>query len=207
METDEPMAAAPVALPKEKKGGKGAVIGMIFFMLVAIGLGVWVVILLLNPTKCNNSSSNNSGNDQSATKCLPSEENTEKKEEEKKESAVSSFDYEESKMDYASAKALVSQEASLVPLKMDYTKDGKYMYMIADVYEGVGGYAIVLYRENKKGAAWTKLQGGHNFSACSDYSDVAKNFMSDYKYIDDDLGSRYVGCYVDPNTGDKTFPE
>lgn len=71
METDEPMAAAPIAAPvKEKKGGKGAVIGMVFFMLVAIGLGVWVAILLLNPTKGGNGgsdSSSNNGADNSGT--------------------------------------------------------------------------------------------------------------------------------------------
>ena len=33
----------------KKKGGKGAAIGMVFFALVAIGLGVWVAILLMTP--------------------------------------------------------------------------------------------------------------------------------------------------------------
>ena len=65
-------AAAPA---KEKKGGKGAVIGMIFFALVAVGLGVWVAILLLNPTKCNDIK-NSGSSDNTATNCLPSEVTT-----------------------------------------------------------------------------------------------------------------------------------
>lgn len=52
MESSESMVAATPA----KRGGKGTLIGMIIFMLISIGLGVWLAILLIN----NNGSSKNS---------------------------------------------------------------------------------------------------------------------------------------------------
>lgn len=67
----EPVASAPVdrtvpagiAMPA-KKGGKGAVVLAIVFALIAVGLGVWIAILLLNPAKGGESGGNsaNGGN-------------------------------------------------------------------------------------------------------------------------------------------------
>ena len=56
-----PVANAPVdrtvpagiSVPA-KKGGKGAVVLAILFALIAVGLGVWLAILLLNPAKKDN---------------------------------------------------------------------------------------------------------------------------------------------------------
>ena len=45
----------------KKKGGKGAAIGMVFFALVAIGLGVWVAILLMAPKESCSKGNTTSG--------------------------------------------------------------------------------------------------------------------------------------------------
>ncbi len=74
----EPVASAPVdrTVPAGisapvKKGGKGAVVLAIVFALIAVGLGAWIAILLLNPAKGGESggssaNGNNAGNGGSA---------------------------------------------------------------------------------------------------------------------------------------------
>ena len=52
---------AGISVPA-KKGGKGAVVLAILFALIAVGLGVWLAILLLNPAKGGESKNENNTN-------------------------------------------------------------------------------------------------------------------------------------------------
>ncbi len=206
---DNEMTAAPIApqVQPTKKGGKGAVIGMIFFALVAVGLGVWVAILLLNPPKSSNTGGGSSDNGDSnvAKECDSNKDEDEKKTDDKTDEKTkdATFDYDASKINYADAAKAIDAKAILQPEKIEYTKDGKYLYIIGNVTQGVGGMAAVLYRDNKEGGVWKVLQSGQVFGSCDDYSSSEKEFMENYKYIDDDLESKYVGC----KDGDKVFPE
>ena len=60
-------AAAPTPVePKQiikYKTNKVAIIGMLLFAAIAIGLGVWLAIVLMNPPKVTTSSSDESGQD------------------------------------------------------------------------------------------------------------------------------------------------
>lgn len=116
-----------------------------------------------------------------------------------------SFDFEANSIDYSGVTKLVANNELIAPLAFDYTKDGKYIYLIADIY-GTGGYAATFYRENKKGAEWQILQSGQAFVTCDKYTDAQKKFMSDYKYIDDGLNSKYVGCY-EAEGSETVYPE
>ena len=116
-----------------------------------------------------------------------------------------SFDFEANSIDYSGVTKLVANSELIAPLALDYTKDGKYIYLIADIY-GTGGYAATFYRENKKGAEWQILQSGQAFVTCDKYTDAQKKFMSDYKYIDDGLNSKYVGCY-EAEGSETVYPE
>ncbi|MBR5419247.1 hypothetical protein IK110_03295 [Candidatus Saccharibacteria bacterium] len=104
------------------------------------------------------------------------------------------FDFDAKTIDYAGFQGLFTSKQSASPIKIDITKDGKYYYIIADVADGVGGWAGVWYRETTKGAKWTALQGGHSFPICDTVSSENRKFMLDYNYIDDDLNSQYIGC-------------
>ena len=117
-----------------------------------------------------------------------------------------SFDFDSSKIDYSGITELLPERNLLVPFVVDYTKDGKYMYAIGDVYVGSSTYAATFYRENKKDAEWQILQSGQTFVSCDEYTDAQKKFMKDYKYIDDDLSSKYVGCYEDADA-ETVYPE
>lgn len=205
MEKGEFEAAPKQVEPKQivkYKTSKGAVFSAVFFALVAAGLGVWIAILLLNPTKCNDTkNANDSNGDKAYTTCEPMHESQSTALDDDKEEAVP-FDYAGAQ---AVVRANVAQSAMLSPIKIDYTKDGKFIYIIGNISEGVSSQAAILYRENVKGGVWAELQSGQTFGDCNGYSDTAKKFMSDYKYIDDDLDSKYIGCN-DSGTG-KTFPE
>lgn len=116
-----------------------------------------------------------------------------------------SFDFEANSIDYSGVTKLVANNELIAPLAFDYTKDGKYIYLIADIY-GTGGYAATFYRENKKGSEWQILQSGQAFVTCDKYTDAQKKFMNDYKYIDDGLNSKYVGCY-EAEGSETVYPE
>lgn len=62
VETVDRTVPAGIVTPA-KKGGKGAVVLAVLFALIAVGLGVWLAIMLLNPPKKDNCevSGNNSG--------------------------------------------------------------------------------------------------------------------------------------------------
>ena len=214
MENKESFAAS-VATMKGKKGGKGTLIGMIIFMLISVGLGVWVTILLINNNNGQKNSATNTGDSSEVAEAektepaadCPSGEAVADKTKKEDQTNTTSFDYDAYKIDYAGAEALVAKIGTLRPIKIDHTKDGKYTYIITEVIEnGAGGYTAVFYRENKKGATWAELQSGHNFADCSYHTDAQKKFMSDYKYIDDDLDSKYIGCYENSKS-EKVFPE
>lgn len=64
---------AGISVPA-KKGGKGAVVLAILFALIAVGLGVWLAILLLNPAKGGESKNeNNTNNGGSSNQAVVSE--------------------------------------------------------------------------------------------------------------------------------------
>ena len=64
---------AGISVPA-KKGGKGAVVLAIVFALIAVGLGVWLAILLLNPAKGGESKNeNNTNNGGSSNQAVVSE--------------------------------------------------------------------------------------------------------------------------------------
>ena len=113
------------------------------------------------------------------------------------------FDFDSQTLKYSDLLDLIEADGGVTPYVIDYTKDGKYIYAIASVADGIGGYAGTYYREAKKGSSWKVLQAGHDFMNCSDIDAAKKKFMSDYKYIDDNLGYKFIGCYENGSV----FPE
>jgi hypothetical protein len=181
---------------KKKKGGAGWKFATVFFLLLAVaGCGVAAYLFF------------NDGKTSLLNRVITSQtkEEYDKSKTQKPTQSVEDpkFDFEANAINYSGATKLLNPNASLSPIKLEYTKDGKYTYIIGDVAEGVGGFAIVLYKENKKDGEWKILQGGHTFTTCDQYTDEQKKFMKDYKYIDDDLSSKYIGCYE----GETSFPE
>ena len=89
---------------------------------------------------------------------------------------------------------------------IEYSPTGKYLVVIAGVSDGPNGsgYAGVWYKSTESGSTWKELQSGQGFSDCSEYSEDEKNLMDEFKSLDDQLGSRYIGCY---ESGEKVFPE
>ncbi len=66
VETVDRTVPAGIVTPA-KKGGKGAVVLAILFALIAVGLGVWLAIVLLNPPKKDNCEVSNNENSNQAT--------------------------------------------------------------------------------------------------------------------------------------------
>ena len=203
------MAAAPAPVttgPKaKKKGGAGWKLATVFFfLLAAAGCGATAYLFF------------NNGKTELMGRVITSQEKG-KAEQAKTapsnvpevEPAGAAFDFETSDLNYLGLAKLVGSDKNIVPKKINYTKDGKYVYVIAAVLpvgsEGAGAYYGVWYRENKKGSSWQQLQFGQDFMRCDALTDENKKFMEDYKYIDDDLGSKYIGCYADANN--TMFPE
>lgn len=194
------MTIDTVETPKEKKkGGAGWKFAAVFFLLLAVaGCGTAAYLFFTD------------GKTELMGRVITSEakESNSKNSAKKPSGNVSddgSFDFEASSIDYSGVTKLIANNELIAPLALDYTKDGKYIYLIADIY-GTGGYAATFYRENKKGAEWQILQSGQAFVTCDKYTDAQKKFMSDYKYIDDGLNSKYVGCY-EAEGSETVYPE
>ena len=185
----------------KKKGGAGWKFATVFFLLLAIaGCGAAAYLFF------NNGKTEFLGRVVTSETKEASAKNTAKKPADET-IEDSSFDFDANTIDYSGVKKLVSNDELIVPLVLDYTKDGKYVYLIGDIYSaGSGGYAATFYRENKQGATWSVLQSGQAFTLCSNYTEAQKKFMSDYKYIDDNLNSKYVGCYESEGT-ESVYPE
>jgi len=199
MENNTITPAAPAPAPKEaKKSGMGWKIAAIVCLVLAIvGCGLSAYMLFggdkvelmgrtITKSKTEKKASNEAGE--------PSDSDdieTEFK-----------FDYYSYALNYKGLVNLISADA-VMPDKIDFTKDGKYIYVVAGISDGIGGYAGTYYREAKKGSSWQVLQEGHDLPNCSEIDAAKKKFMSDYKYIDDDLESRYIGCYENGSV----FPE
>lgn len=183
---------------KKKKGGAGWKLATVFFLLLAVaGCGAAAYLFF------------NNGKTELMGRVITSEakeKNAENKSDKPNQTVEEpNFDLDANTIDWT---GLTKQVASglFVPKALDYTKDGKYIYAVGDVWEGSYGYAATFYKENKKGGAWTLLQSGHSFITCDKYDEAQKKFMKDYKYIDDDLGTRYVGCFEN-ETGETVYPE
>lgn len=194
------MTIDTVETPKEKKkGGAGWKFAAVFFLLLAVaGCGTAAYLFFTD------------GKTELMGRVITSEakESNSKNSAKKPSGNVSddgSFDFEASSINYSGVTKLIANNELIAPLALDYTKDGKYIYLIADIY-GTGGYAATFYRENKKGAEWQILQSGQAFVTCDKYTDAQKKFMSDYKYIDDGLNSKYVGCY-ETEGSETVYPE
>ena len=110
-------------------------------------------------------------------------------------------------IDYAGLKKLTATDSNKATLslgKLEFTKDGKYIYAIGSVSSEGASYTGTWYKSVEKGAGWKLLQSGQALGDCSNLSDEAKTFMKEYKYIDDDLLSRYIGC---TQADGSVFPE
>ena len=111
-------------------------------------------------------------------------------------------------IDYAGLRKLTHTEngdkGTLSITKLDITKDGKYFYAIGGVSVEGTSSAGVWYKEVEESASWKSLNGGQAIGSCSALSEEAKEFMGNYKYIDDDLSSKYLACKQEDGT---IFPE
>lgn len=196
---NETTVAAPAQAPKEaKKGGMGWKIATIACLVLAIaGCGLSAYMLF-------------GGDKVELMGRTVTKSKTEKKVSSKTEEPGSTdintdfeFDFDSQAINYKGLLNLISGD-SVVPIKIEYTKDGKYIYAFADIADGIGGYAGAYYREAKKGSSWNAISEGHDAPSCATMDAVAKKFITDYKYIDDDLDSRYIGCYDESGN---IFPE
>lgn len=196
-ETPEELQATEV----EPKSSKAWMVISIVLMVILIGLAVFEVFVF---------SKSNGDADKIADLEKQLSEKTAKIEEiEKEKTAVEEKAEEAEKtsnlIEIAKLKKLIGADSSFMPIKIEYTKDGKYLYAIADVVHVNTGSAGVWYKSTAAGSEWKELQSGHALGLCANYTEEAKKFMETYKYIDDDLGSKYLGCYED-TAGTKIFP-
>ncbi len=184
------VAASPAPMPMQqaKKSNTGLVIALVFFILAAIGLGVWVAILLIgngdgkNKTSTSGTDCDTTVSDTTETPTAPIATTPDSSSSTSTSTTTTTpaFDYETSKIKYSEIKSLTTYEI-IAPITIDYTKDGKYIYVKADVWMSEGGGAVgYYYRENKKGASWMKLGEGQASSSCSEYSDAQRSFIMTY---------------------------
>jgi hypothetical protein len=98
-------------------------------------------------------------------------------------------------IDYKSFAALFKKDETPIPRKIEYTNDGKYIFIILEnVDDGASGWYGVWYRENKDGSKWTELWSGQQLGSCSKYTEAQRKLMKDYKYLDDTQGTYMLGC-------------
>ena len=185
----------------QPKTGKAWMIISIILMVMLIGLAVFEIFVF----------SKSSGDaDKIADLEKQLSEKTAKIEEIEKEKTAAEEKATETEktsnlIEIAKLKKLIGVDYSFMPIKIEYTKDGKYLYAIADVSYGNSGNAGVWYKSTAAGSEWKELQAGQSLGMCTQYTDEAKKFMETYKDIDNDLGSKYLGCYED-TAGTKIFP-
>ena len=97
------------------------------------------------------------------------------------------------------------------PEKIDFTKDGKYLYVMGNVYiDNAGAYGI-WYKKADSAEGW-KQQVLTNSTAglCSNYNSEQIKFFEDYYYISEGLGgSGRIGCYKTEEDlkNNKLYPE
>lgn len=187
------MTIDTVETPKEKKkSGAGWKFAAVFFLLLAVaGCGTAAYLFFtdgkieLMGRTVESYETGKKKNSKSA--------NTSTKDEE--------FDVEKNLIDVATLNKVTSDPALKVK-KLEYSADGNYLIALMTDSSAYG----IWYKKVEKGSTWTMLQGGQAFTNCSDYTEEQKKLMNEFKTFDDDLGSRYVGCYEN-ETNETTFPE
>ncbi len=188
--------------PQQTKSSKGWMICSIVLFLVIIGLSVFMVVNASNDTSSDpkevaNLKQQLSNRDAEIAK-LKEEKKTEMSRVDTPEiTDPSLIDPKSFVFDIASLKSKVGDQSII---KLEFTKDGKYLYAIT-----YGDGAGTAYKElGKDNPEWTILNNGQNIGKCDTFTDEQKEFMKKYKYIDDDLDSRYLGCEDENGEG---FPE
>lgn len=195
------------AAPAKKSGGKGWKVAAIIFALIAFTLGCLVAYLIITDTKI-----------EFAGRVISSENKEEKKTNNPSTPSNNTpdapidnelkFDYDNLKIDYKGlvevADAPYKAEGHSVNInvwKIDITKDGKYYYAVTEqsAYGSMASDGMFTYfREAKNGSKWQLIQGGQSAPYCSEMTEATKKLISEYKYIDDDLGTRSIGCHKSP---------
>ncbi|MCQ2571267.1 MAG: hypothetical protein MJ154_03415 [Candidatus Saccharibacteria bacterium] len=179
----------------KKSGGSGWKIATIIFAIIALALGCFAAYVLLTDTKIElagrvvTSADKNSKNNKPATNNTP----------ETPVEETPKFNFDEQKVDYKSlVEQLAAKKETLIPNKVDITKDGKYYYVFGVVDElevESGGFYALYAREAKSGAAWKTIQAGQTLPVCSEINAENKKFMESYKYIDDEFPNIHIGCW------------
>lgn len=188
------MTIDTIETPKDKKkGGAGWKIAAILFLLLAVAGCGTAAYLFFTDGKTN-----------IMGRTIESYETGKKKD--SKTSSVNAseeekFDAEKNLIDVATLNKVTSDPGLKVE-KLEYSADGKYMIALMTDSSAYG----IWYKKVEKGSKWTMLQGGQAFTSCSNYTEEQKNLMTEFKSFDDNLGSRYIGCYEN-ETNETTFPE
>jgi hypothetical protein len=178
------MTVDEVIEPKEKKkGGLGWKIATFLFLLIAIaGCGAAAFLFFSN------------GKINFLGRTVESYPEGKRPGQTQQQATKPEFQFDEAKIDYASLRTLMPEGAVVSPIKVEYSKDGKYVFVIADVYTAETGYAGTWYRAVEKDSEWVELQAGQGLPLCSELDEAKLKMIEDYGYIDDDLESQYVGC-------------
>ena len=177
------MTVDEVIEPKaKKKGGAGWKVATVFFLLLAIaGCGAAAYLFF------------NNGKFELMGRTVESYK-TGQRPQDKQEPQKPEFKFDEAKIDYSALVASMPEGSIFSPIKVDYTKDGKYFFVIADVFQAESGYAGVWYRSVEKGSTWTELQAGQAIPLCSEMTEDQLKMIEAYGEFDDDLESQYIGC-------------
>lgn len=152
----EPVASAPVdrtvpagiAMPA-KKGGKGAVIAAIVFALIAVGLGVWLAILLLTPAKekqNNCEAKEPTSNNGSA----PVETTGYRNDEKVREFVKKAMTAWATAADYAAVETVYDDEATLLPISDSVQTFASHSYGFKT--DSINSYAQARVEKNRASA-------------------------------------------------------
>lgn len=194
------MTVDEVVEPKaKKKGGLGWKIATFLFLLIAIaGCGAAAFLFF------------NNGKTEFLGRTVESYPKDKKPGQTQQQPAKPEFQFDEAKIDYSALLALMPEGSIFSPIKIDYTKDGKYYFVVADVFQGETGYAGTWYRAVEKDSEWTELQSGQAIPSCSEMTENQLKMIEKYGDFDDDLESQYIGCSdetIDAEGGEETPAE
>ena len=189
------MTIDTVEEPKtKKKCGAGWKFATIFFLLLAVaGCGATAYLFFNNGKtelmgRTIESYDTGKKEESSTAKTAPVVENTEK------------FDPAKYIIDVATLNK-VTNDPYLKVKKLEFSEDGKYLIALMTDSNAAG-----VWYKSLDGGTWTLLEGGQTFSLCSEYTDEQKKLMESFKTFDDDLGSKYIGCFLD-TSATTTYPE
>ena len=193
----------PESIAKAKTG-KGWMICSIVLLVILIGVSVFGGMIIAK--------GNRDTNRLSEVEAQLKEKDAKIAEIEKAEPAggqeISNDTKDVATIDFAGLRKITATEygsgATLSVGKLEYTKDGKYIYAIAGVGSQYGSDAGVWYRSAAAGSSWKLLNRGQATGDCSLLSDEVKSSMKEDKSIEDDMPSKYLAC---KQADGSTFPE